>query len=136
MKTRLLSAIVVGVALAARSRCSGSRSPLRQAGQNSGPGTGGGYGQRGGHGGFGGGMMGRGLMGTVTEIAADHYTIKTDAGEIYTVHFSANTRIVKQGAGMRGAPEAGVAARARAEAVECGRGGYGGGNPPQQIKAF
>jgi hypothetical protein len=50
-------------------------------------------------GGFPGG--GRGVLGAVTEVAADHYMIKTDAGEIYTVHFSVNTRIVKQGAGRR-----------------------------------
>jgi hypothetical protein len=41
-------------------------------------------------------MMGRGVLGTVTEVAADHYTIKTDAGLTYTIHYSANTRIVKQ----------------------------------------
>jgi hypothetical protein len=61
--------------------------------------------------------MGRGLLGTVSEIAADHYTIKTDAGETYTVHFSANTRILKQQAGMRGRGEGGE-----------------GGNPPQLLK--
>jgi hypothetical protein len=38
---------------------------------------------------------GRGVMGTVTEVTADHYTVKTDAGEVYTVHFSVNTRIMK-----------------------------------------
>jgi len=54
-----------------------------------------------------------GITGTVTEVAADHYTIKTDAGEIYTIHFSANTRIVKQTIQRRG---------------------EGGGNPPQEIK--
>jgi hypothetical protein len=63
-------------------------------------------------------MMGRGLTGTVTEVAADHYTIKTDAGETYVVHFSVNTRILKQGTGMR----------------ERGQGGEGGGNPPQMLK--
>lgn len=52
---------------------------------------------RGGFGGFPGG--GRGVLGSVTEVAADHYTIKTDSGEVYTVHFSANTRIMKQPAG-------------------------------------
>ncbi len=45
---------------------------------------------------------GRGLFGTVTEATADHYTIKTEAGESYTIHFSANTRIMKQPAGGRG----------------------------------
>jgi hypothetical protein len=48
-----------------------------------------------GMGGFPGG--GRGLLGSVTEVAADHYIIKTDSGETYTVHFSVNTRILKQG---------------------------------------
>lgn len=57
-------------------------------------------GQRGGRGGFGA-MMGRGVMGTVTEVAPDHFTIKTAAGEIYTVHYSVNTRIMKGGGGQR-----------------------------------
>lgn len=59
--------------------------------------------------------LGRGLVGTATEVAADHYTIKIDTGEIYTVHFGANTRIMKQGAGMRGS-------------------GTEGGNPPLPLK--
>jgi hypothetical protein len=81
------------------------------------PGTGApGGGQRGGgRGGWAGGGMGRGLMGTVTEVAADHYTIKTEAGDTYTVHFSVNTRILKQSARPAG-------------------GGEGGGNPPTAIK--
>lgn len=66
-------------------------------------------GQRGGRG-QGGMMMGRGTVGTVTETAADHYTVKTDIGEIYTVHFSVNTRIMKQppprhGQSLSGQPE-------------------------------
>lgn len=44
----------------------------------------------------GGAWMGRGVLGTVTEVAADHYTVKTETGESYTVHYSANTRVVKQ----------------------------------------
>jgi hypothetical protein len=44
---------------------------------------------------------GRGVLGTVTEVAADHYTIKTESAEVYTVHFSVNTRIMKQPAGQR-----------------------------------
>lgn len=70
---------------------------------DAGPSTGQGsvQGQRGrGMGGFPGG--GRGVLGVVTEVAADHYTIKTDGGETYTVHFSVNTRMVKQPAGMGG----------------------------------
>jgi len=79
-----------------------------------------------GHRGFGGGMgmMGRGLMGTVTEAAADQYTIKTDAGEVYTVHFTADTRFIKQVAGMRGS----------GGSQGAGAGGSRG-NPPLQIKA-
>ena len=54
-------------------------------------------GQRGQWGGRGmmGGMAGRGVMGTVTEIASDHFVVKTEAGDIYTVHYSVNTRIMK-----------------------------------------
>jgi hypothetical protein len=47
-------------------------------------------------------------------VAADHYIIKTDGGETYTIHFSANTRIMKQTVRQRG---------------------EGGGNPPQPIKS-
>jgi hypothetical protein len=139
MKTRLLSAIVVAVALtaAAGAQVSGSSPP---AGQNAGPGSGGGYGQHGGHGFWGGGMMGRGLMGTVTEVAADHYGIKTDAGEVYTVRFTADTRIVKQAAGMRGPGGGGGMGAGQGAGGGSGQGGgmgrgYGSGNPPQQIKA-
>lgn len=46
-------------------------------------------------GGMMGGMAGRGVMGTVTEIAPDHFTVKTGFGELYTVHYSVNTRIMK-----------------------------------------
>jgi hypothetical protein len=101
MKIRLISAIVFGLALT-----------LSATAQDANP--------RGGRGGFGGGMggmgMGSGITGTVTEVAADHYIIKTDAGETYTVHFSANTRIMKQMIRQRG------------------EGTGGGGNPPQMIK--
>jgi hypothetical protein len=66
--------------------------------------------------------MGRGIGGTVTEVTPDHYTVKTETGETYTIHYSVNTRILKQGAGQRG-PGGG----------ERGQGG-GGANPPQAIK--
>ncbi len=82
---------------------------------------------------MGGGMgMGRGLVGTVTEVAADHYTIKTDAGETYTIHYSANTRTVKQTAqGPRqGQGQGEGQRRGRGE----GGGGGFGGNPPETIK--
>ena len=57
--------------------------------------------QRGGRGMWGGGMMGRGVMGTVTEIAPDHFTVKTESGDLYTIHYSVNTRIMKGGGGPR-----------------------------------
>lgn len=41
---------------------------------------------------FAGGQM---VRGTVTAAAADHLTVKTDAGEVYQVAVSANTRIMK-----------------------------------------
>jgi hypothetical protein len=125
MKFRLLSAIVLGLVLGASAWAQDANS-APPAGQDSGMGAGGGYAQRGGRGGFGGMGAGRGVVGAVTDVAADHYTIKAFTGETYTVHFSANTRIFKQQAGMRGQG-----------------GGYGqgqgmgrgmGGNPPEQIK--
>jgi hypothetical protein len=128
MKFRLLSAMLTVLALtaAATAQDAGSAPPT---GQNSGQGNGGGYGQRGGGRGMGG-MMGRAVIGTVTEVAADHYTIKTDTGDLYTVHYSANTRMMKQPAGMRGAGGG-------RDAGGGGRGGFGAGgsNPPQEIKA-
>ncbi len=54
---------------------------------------------QGGFAGFGG--QGRGILGTVTEITPDHYVVKTDSGELYTVHYSVNTRIMKQPPGAR-----------------------------------
>ena len=133
MKLRLLPALFAVLALTtvAVAQDPGSAPP---ASQNSGQGNGGGNGQRGGRGGMGGGMgmMGRGLMGTVTEVAADHFTIKTEMGEMYTVHFSADTRITKQPAGMRG-PGGGGRGQGMGGGGGYGRGG--GGTPPQEIKA-
>jgi len=45
---------------------------------------------------------GQGVLGTVTEVAPDHYTVKGEDGAVYTVHYSVNTRIVKDTAGRRG----------------------------------
>jgi hypothetical protein len=45
-----------------------------------------------------------GLTGTVTAVAAGQYTIQTDADDIYTIHFSANTRIMKHMARIAVAP--------------------------------
>lgn len=72
---------------------------------------------------------GRGVMGTVTEADADHFMVKTEEGEVYTVHFSVNTRLMKQTAGFRG------------RGMRRGGGdGVGGGMPqnmapPETIKA-
>ena len=89
-----------------------------------------GNGQRGGGRGWGSGnAMGRGTVGTVgtvTEVTSDHYTIKTETGETYTVHYSANTRILKQQPRPRG--ESGASAG--------GEGGNRGpANPPTPLKA-
>ena len=93
MRVNLFLTLVAGFALTAAG--------LTGAAQQAGSGQETGQGQRGrGFGGFPGG--GRGILGSVTEVAADRYTIKTDAGEIYTVHFSVNTKIMKQPAGQGG----------------------------------
>jgi hypothetical protein len=124
MKIRFLSAIAFGLALTAAAY-SQDAPTAPSAGQSPAQGRnpGGWQGQRGGRGGGMGMGMGRGLSGTVTAVAADHYIIKTDMGEIYTVHFSANTRIMKQMAGMRERGEGGQ-----------GMGAGAGGNPPQTLK--
>jgi hypothetical protein len=106
-------------------------------GQNAEPG--GGYGQRGGRGGFGMGMMGRGVAGTVTEVASDHFTVKTFLGDTYTIQFGGNTRFVKMPAGMRRGegPEGGEGSDeggGREPGQGWGRGAGNGGNPPQEIK--
>lgn len=142
MKLRLLPVLsaILALTAAAVAQDPGSAPPAGQnTNQNSGPGSGGGYGQRGGRGGMGGGMMGRGLVGTVTEVASDHYTIKTEMGDVYIVHFGANTRITRQPAGMRG-PGGGGGGQGNGGGGGYGRGGNGGGygnggNPPQEIKA-
>jgi preprotein translocase subunit YajC len=75
--------------------------------------------------------MGRGLTGTVTEVTADHYTIKTETGQTYVVHYSANTRILKQQARARGES----VGRAEGGGRSGGEGGPGGGNPPTPLKS-
>jgi hypothetical protein len=105
MKRRLLSAIVICFALS-----------VAVSAQDANPGARGARGGRGGRGGWGGGMGMGGvdrIIGTVTAVAANHYTIKIDTGDTYTVHFSVNTRIVKQTIQRRG---------------------ESGGNPPPTIK--
>ncbi len=147
MKNRVIPSIVIALAFTAAA-CAQDPGIAPPAGQNSGqngnPGPGGGYGQRGGRGGFGGGMMGRGLMGTVTAVAADHYTIKTEAGDVYTVHFTADTRMFKRQARTGGPGEGPAGGQGASQGSGSGQGGgqgpYGGGfrgngNPPQQISA-
>jgi hypothetical protein len=110
MKIRLFSTMVLALALSAA--CAQDA----PAGQ----------GQHGGRGGMGG-MMGRGLAGTVTAVTADHYTVKTENGETYTVYYSVNTRIMKQAAQQHGRNQGGQ-----------GMGEAGGGGPqslkPSDIK--
>ena len=64
-------------------------------------------GQHGGRGMWSGGeMMGHGVMGTVTEVAPSHFTVKTESGDVYTIRFSVNTRLLKGGGvPRRGQPD-------------------------------
>ncbi len=61
---------------------------LAQGGMQDGPVEGGGF--AGGQ--FAGGQM---VRGTVTAVAPDHLTVKTEEGEVYQVAVSANTRVMK-----------------------------------------
>jgi hypothetical protein len=111
MKRSLVALIVFsGLALGA-ALAQDPQTAAQTTGQR--PDFGGGPGMRGG--------WGSGITGTVTEVAADHYLLKSDTGPTYTVHFSANTHILKQTARQPGAgsPE----------------GGPGRGAPPQVIKS-
>lgn len=125
MKFRLSLALVFGLALCA-AVVAQDQNPAPD--QNSAPqaAQSGSYGRRGG-GGFGGmGMMGRGVGGTVTEAAADHFIVKTFQGDTYTVNFGDNTRVMKMQGGMGG----------RGMRRGGGGGGMGRrGSPPEQIKA-
>jgi hypothetical protein len=117
MKLRVIAATAFGLALSftAFGQDATPASPDSQS-QSQGP-----AGRQGRRGGWGAGMgEGRGVFGTVTEVAADHYTLKTETGDVYTVHFSVNTRLMKAPERRRGQGQAG---------------GEGAGNPPQQIKA-
>jgi len=88
MKSAILSVLLCVLTLAAAVPAQGAN-PGQSAGE--------GAGRRGGSFGRGLGMgLASGLIGTVTEVAADHYSIKTDAGVAYTVYFSVNTRIFRQ----------------------------------------
>ena len=114
MKFSSLLAVTLGLVLGA---AFGQNAPARPSApppdqSSSGPSD---QGQRGDHGGWG---RGAGVTGTVTAIATDHYTIKNEVGEIYTIHYSVNTRILKQNVQHGG-----------------GGGQRGGSNPPQTLKA-
>jgi hypothetical protein len=136
MRFRTLPAILVCLLLACVAHAQDQASP-----QQNGPG---GYPQRGGrgYGGMGMGMAGgRGVMGTVTEAATDHFKVKTEDGQVYTVNYSVNTRIVKRPAGARGpgGPGGGGMRRGGGQGQGQGSGqGQGGGfqgTPPETIKA-
>jgi hypothetical protein len=95
MRFRMLPVLAAGLVLALTATAQDTNPATPQGGDAQGGGRreGRGEGRS-----WGGGMMGgfRGVMGTVTEEGADHFTIKNEAGEIYTVHIGANTRIFKQ----------------------------------------
>jgi hypothetical protein len=117
--------------------------PAPPFGQNAGaPDTG--QGQRRGMGGGMGGILGtegRGVTGTVTEAAADHFTVKTLTGETYTVQFSANTRFIKQMARPEGAGQGNGQGngqnwqRGQRNGQNAGQ-GSGQGAQPGQARAF
>jgi hypothetical protein len=134
MSVKIFHAIAIVGAFSAGITCFGSvvaaaqtgavpGTPAQTTGQQQGRGHGTGFG------GFPGG--GRGVLGTVTEATAEHYTIKTDSGDVYTVHFSVNTRILKQGPGQgfgRGqGPGTGAASEAGADSAAGAGSGSGGG---------
>ena len=50
-----------------------------------------------------GGIASRGVMGTVVDVAPNHFMVKTQSGDLYTVHYGVNTRIMK--APQRPAPQ-------------------------------
>lgn len=120
MRFRLLSALFLSFILA----CAHAQAPSPDTTSPLNNGEPGGFPQ-GGVRGFGGmGIPGsRGVMGTVTEVATDHFVVKTEDGQTLTVRFSVNTRIMKQAAGMR-----------RGERRRGGGSGPGG-SLPEPIKA-
>jgi len=139
MRFRSLSAILLAVLTASAAF---AQDPTGAASAQ--PGDQGGYRQRGNGRGFGGGMGmgfagGRGVMGTVSEIAADHFVLKGEDGQTYIVHYSVNTRMMKMPAGARafGGMRRGEG-RGQADgqgAAQGGPGGFGGGAAPEPIKA-
>lgn len=125
MRIRFSLALILGLALGATVFAQDQTSTQDQTSSPAPAQNGGGYGRRGGRGYGGVGMAGRGVSGTVTDVAADHFAVKTFEGDSYTVNFGEKTRFMKMqgGMGRRGMGGGGM-----------GRRGMGG-NPPQQIKA-
>jgi hypothetical protein len=104
MRIRILPTLFLVVLATLTTSVPAQTAPAASPGGQDGPGNGGqGGGWQGRRGAWGGsGSEGRGILGTVTEAAADHFTVKTDLGETYTVHFSVNTRILKAPERRRG----------------------------------
>jgi hypothetical protein len=135
MKIRLLTAMVFSLALSAVYAQDAPPAPPAGQGPAQGPGQGGWQGQRGGRGGMMGraGMGGNGVMGTVTAVAADHYNVKTEAGETYTVYFSANTHILKAPV-QRGGPGGPGERMGGGQGMGRGQGAGMGGSSAQELK--
>jgi len=124
MVVRYLTVCALGLAMGVACLAQEPTTPPAGQGQPGGQGQGSRQGGRRGDGTLGGlNAQGRGVMGIVTEVAADHFLIKNGADEIYTIHYSANTRVMKQPPQPAGAP-AGQDDRR-----------MGGGTPPEPIKA-
>ena len=105
MNLRLLSVLLLGATLGIAVAQDATVSP-----QNGGSWQG----RRSGRGAWGNGMgLGRGVMGTVTEATADHFTVRTEAGDTFVIHFSVNTRIMKQRMRRRGSGASGESADAQ-----------------------
>jgi len=106
MRFRILGslALLAGMVAAAQDAAGPPQGPPDHGDSSAGMGQGGGRG-------FGGFMLGRGVVGTVTEVTPNHYSVKNENGETYTVHYSANTRVMmlppqrSDGEGMRTPPE-------------------------------
>jgi len=99
-------ALLLGMTASAQDAPNPPQAPPPNPGSGAGPGAGSGEARE--H--LINGWMGRGAVGTVTEVAPDHYTLKNLSGETYTIHYSANTKVVKQPArrpepGMRVPPQ-------------------------------
>ncbi len=104
-------ALALALGIAALAQDATNPTPPPQANPAPAPGAHPGMG-RGGNRNWAGFMAGRGIVGTVTEVGSDRYTVKTELGDTYTVLFSANTHVIKQpaqrmnqGSGMRTPPQ-------------------------------